>query len=168
MAKFQLNEFAEEVQKEYQQKVADALRRAERILDKKIQDIIQTMMIDDYYDGHSPRVYERTFQLPKSVAPYIGIDNIGGTFGITIGVDDEEPYGPSAMNHIRICKKRKRKAKENANREKIIFEYFLSGIHPRVGRANTHHIEEEVNKALDDLFDKELSDIVLKELAKIK
>jgi hypothetical protein len=168
MSKFQLNEFAEEVQKEYQKKVEEALKRAEKILDKKIQLIINALMIKDYYEGYFPVEYHRTWQLPKSVAPYVGIGNEGGTFGITIGIDDEAPYGPDAMDHAYISKKSTKKAGRNAKREEIIFEYFLAGIHPRVGRAGTSWVEREVNDALDDLFDNELEDIVYKELDKIK
>ena len=168
MGKFQLNEFAEEIQKEYQKKVEEALKRVEKILDRKIQLIINEYMIRDYYEGYFPIKYNRTFQLPKSVAPYIGIGNADGTYGITIGIDIDAPYGPDAMNHAYISKKTKKQQPRNAKREKMIFEYFLAGIHPRVGRAGTSYIEAEVNEALDDLFENELNQIVLKELSKIK
>ena len=183
MGKFQLNEFAEEIQKEYQKKVEEALKRVEKIIYKKTQEIIKKHMIDNYYDGYTPKSYERTFQLPQSVGPYVEIGNIDGAFGITFGVEDEKPYGPSAMDHSRlkmtVTRKLKKTGKtvtrtytydlgESQQREERIFNSFLDGIHPQVGRARTGHVEKDVNKALDDFFDNKLNEIVLKELAKIK
>lgn len=184
MAKFQLNEFAEDVQKEYQKKVEAALARAEKIIHKKIQYIINEYMIKDYYQGYEPIVYKRTGQLNKSVYPSVDIGEKNGAFGITFGIEDEDPYGPSAMDHsiLHVVVKHKSKKtgkiktyeysykKKNYDEqlEEVIFENFMEGIHPRVGRAKTHHIEKRVNEALDYFFIFELEDIVKKELSKIK
>lgn len=181
MSKFQLNEFAEEVQKEYQRKVEEALERVEKITHKKIQKIINEYMIKDYYQGYTPIEYKRTGELKKSVGSYIEFNNINGTFGITFGIEDEDPYGPSAMDHstMHVVVKRKSKKtgkikeyeyfyeREDVN-EEAIFENFMAGIHPRVGMAGTHHIEERVNEALDYFFLFEFEDLVNKELSKIR
>ena len=51
--------------------------------------------------------------------------------------------------------------------EEAIFENFLAGIHPRVGRANSSHIEERINTALTIFFDFEIMDIITQEINKI-
>ena len=134
-------------------------------------------MIKDYYQGYIPIEYKRTGELKKSVYPSIEIGSQGGAYGITFGVEDDW----EAMDHsvFRVSVKRKSKKtgqikeyeyfylRPNVN-EEAIFENFMAGIHPRVGMANTHHIEERVNQALDYFFLYELEDIVNKELSKIK
>jgi hypothetical protein len=177
MSKFQLNEFAEEVQKEYQRKVEEALDRVEKIAYKKIQKIINEYMIKDYYQGYTPIEYKRTGELKKSVYPYVEFDNQNGKYGITFGIEDDwEAMDHSAL-HIVVKRKSKKTGKikeyeyfyerEDPN-EEAIFENFMAGIHPRVGMAGTHHIEERVNEALDYFFLFEFEDIVNKELAKIR
>ena len=177
MAKFQLNEFAEEVQKEYQKKVEAALNRAEKIIHKKIQHLIDTYMITDYYEGYTPVEYQRTGELKKSVYPSIIIGSQGGAYGITFGVEDDWEAMDHSTLHVIVKRKSKKTGqikqyeyfyeKENVD-EQAIFENFMAGIHPRVGRANTHHIEEVINQKLDDFFLYELEGIVNAELAKIK
>ena len=177
MSKFQLNEFAEEVQKEYQKKVEQALDRAEKIIHKKIQQIINEYMIKDYYQGYIPIEYKRTGELKKSVYPSIEIGNQGGAYGITFGIEDDWEAMDHSTLHVVVKRKSKKTGKikeyeyfyerEDVN-EEAIFENFMAGIHPRVGNAGTHHIEERVNQALDYFFLMELEDIVTKELSKIK
>lgn len=177
MAKFQLNEFAEDVQKEYQKKTEDALKRAEKIINKKIRHIINECMIKDYYQGYEPIMYQRTGELKKSVYPSVEIGNQGGAFGITFGIEDDWEAMDHSTLHVVVKHKSKKTGQvkeyeyfyqKNDVDEEAIFENFMAGIHPRVGPAGTHYIEEEVNKALDNFFDNELNKIVLKELSKIK
>ena len=52
--------------------------------------------------------------------------------------------------------------------EEMIFDNFLDGIHPNVGRAGTGHIRERVKKHLDFFLSFEIEDIVNSELDKIK
>ena len=177
MSKFQLNEFAEEVQKEYQRKVEEALEKVDKIAQKKIQKIINEYMIKDYYQGYIPIEYKRTGELKKSVYPYVEFDNQGGTYGITFGIEDDWEAMDHSMLHVVVKRTSKKTGKtkeyeyfyekENVD-ERAIFENFMAGIHPRVGNAGTSHIEERVNEALDYFFLFEFEDIVNKELAKIK
>lgn len=177
MAKFQLNEFAEEVQKEYQKKTEEALKRAEKIVYKRIQHIINEYMIKDYYEGYHPVMYVRTGELKKSVYPSVEIGNKNGAFGITFGVEDDwEAMDHSTLNVVVRHKSNKTGQikeykysyeKPDVN-EEAIFENFMYGMHPRVGRVNTHHIEQVVNQELDKFFEYELEEIVKKELSKIK
>lgn len=177
MAKFQLNEFAEEIQKEYQKKTEEALKRAEKIIYKRIQKIINEYMIKDYYQGYIPIVYKRTGELKKSVYPDVQIGNQDGAFGITFGIEDDWEAMDHSTLHIIVKHKSKKTGKIKEYEyfyekpdvdEEGIFENFMAGIHPRVGPANTHYIEKRVNEALDYFFMFELEDIINKELSKIK
>jgi len=187
MSKFKINDMIDDIVKEYRKKVEQALKRAERITERRIKEIIKEYMLEDYYNGYDPRMYVRIHELEKSVGPYTEIKEANNVFGLGFGVEIEKPYGPSAMNHkktkVKIIYKRKKKPgvwektytyNNKHVDENRIFENFLAGIHPNAlgigidSRMGSSHIEESVEKALDDFFDNELMKIVEKEIDSIK
>ena len=182
MSKFRLNKAIDamdainDIVNDYRKQVEQALKRAEEKIRIRMQEIIQEDMLDDYYNGYTPKLYVRTYQLEKSVGPYTKLTDIGTGFKLIFGVETDSPYGPSAMEHntltLRYTSKNgttweKSYEKSDSDEEKI-FENFLEGIHPNVGRANSSHIRERLHKHLDYFLDFEIINIVNSELDKIK
>ena len=181
MSRFKINDMIDDIVDDYRKQVAQALKRAEQKIKIRMKEIIQEYMLDDYYNGYSPKMYVRIHQLEKSVGPYTELKESGNVFGLSFGVDIDPPYGASAMDHsqysINVVYQRKKKPgtwertytyQDDDVNEEAIFENFLAGIHPNVGPANTSNIRERVKKALDIFFDFEVVDIVNQELDKIK
>ena len=176
MSKFKFNDAIDDIVNEYRKQVEQALKRAEEKIRVRMQEIIQEDMLDDYYNGYTPKLYVRTQQLENSVGPYSKLTDFGTGFNLSFGIEIDPPYGPSAMDHniltLHYIRKNetsweKSYDKSDADEEKI-FENFLEGIHPNVGRANTGHIRERVHEHLDYFLDFEITDIVNRELDKIK
>lgn len=182
MSRFKINDMIDDIVDDYRKQVEKALRRAEQRIKVRMQDIINEYMLDNYYNGYRPKMYVRIFELQKSVGPYTKFSNNNNVFSIAFGIEDEEsPYGFSAMDHshyqIKITYQRKKKpgvwerlydyVDEDVDEEEI-FDNFLAGIHPNVGRAGTKDVRKEVSRALDIFLDSEVIDIVNKELDKIK
>lgn len=181
MSRFKVNDMIDDIVNDYRKQVAQALKRAEQKVKVRMQEIIQEYMLDNYYNGYTPKMYVRIYQLQKSVGPYTELKDFNNIFALGFGIEDDEPYGYSAMDHskyqIKVTYQRKKKSgvwektyeyeDDNVN-EEYIFENFLAGIHPNVGPAGTSNISERVNKALDYFLDFEVIDIVNKELDRIK
>lgn len=180
MSKFKLNDAIDDIVNAYRKQLGQALKIAEQKIKVRMQEIIQEDMLDDYYNGYVPKLYVRTYQLEKSVGPYSKLTDFGTGFNLSFGIDVDPPYGPNAMNHngegvltLHYIRKKDGMACEksydkfDADEEKI-FNNFLEGIHPNVGRANTSHIRERVKKHLDFFLSFEVADIVNHELDKIK
>lgn len=180
MSRFKVNDMIDSIVKEYRIEVGKALKRAETRIKTRLKNMIKEYMIDDYYQGYEPVMYVRTHQLPKSVGPFVEIKEKGGVYSVVFGIDDDPPYGPTAMNHdkliVKVQYQRKKKGgtwekkyiydRDDVDEEDI-FENFLAGIHPRVGRAGSSHIEEKINTALTIFFDFEVMDIITQEINKI-
>ena len=180
MSQFKINDAIDDIVNEYRKQVGQALKRAEQKIRVRMQEIIQQDMLDDYYGGYTPKLYVRTYQLEKSVGPYTKLTDFNTGFNLSFGIDIDPPYGPSAMNHngegvltLRYVRKKsgtvweKSYDKFDADEEDI-FNNFLEGIHPNVGRANTSHIRERLKKQLDFFLSFEVESIVNSELDKIK
>ena len=180
MSRFKINDVIDDIVNDYRKQIGQALTRAEGKIKVCMEEIIQEYMIDDYYDGYTPKLYVRTYQLPRSVGPYTQLKESDNVFGLTFGIDTDTPYGHNAMNHsgegaltLRYTRKKKGGVWEKSYDkfdvdEEAIFENFLEGIHPNVGRANSSHIRERVKKRLDYFLSFEVANIVNKELDKIK
>lgn len=183
MSKFKMNDMLEDAVNDYRKQIEKALKRAEQRIRVRMQDIINEYMLDDYYNGYTPKMYVRIFQLQKSVGPYTEFGSKDNVFAIAFGIEDEEsPYGFGAMDHsnysIKVTYHRKKKSgvwektynyhDEDVD-EKDIFENFMAGIHPNaVGPTTTQHIRERTSKALDFFLAFEVEDIVNQEIDKIK
>lgn len=157
MSKFQVNDMIDSIVDEQRRKIHNAVKHAESVAKRRIEEIIPVEMASSdktgaYYEDYTPKYYKRTGQLGNSVGAYAETRNIGGVISLQIGVEDESPFGPAAMHH-KGSKKRKPD-------EKVIFENFLSGVHPNVyGLGNDlqgTNIEENINRALDDLLEHEI------------
>lgn len=184
MSRFKINDAIDDIVNDYRKQVWAALQRVEKIVKVRMQEIIQEDMLDDYYNGYTPKLYVRIYQLEKSVGPYVKLTDIGNNFNLAFGIDVDPPYGPSAMQHsgegiltLRYTRKTSSEpwqksydkiVEDKEKFEKIIFENFLEGIHPNVGRAGTSHIRERVKKHLDYFLDFEIEHIINCELDKIK
>ena len=176
MSRFKINDAIDDIVNDYRKQVWQALQRAEKIIRVRMQEIIQEDMLDDYYNGYTPKLYVRIYQLEKSVGPYTKLTDIGNNFNLSFGIDVDPPYGPSAMDHSVLTLHYTRKHgsewvksydKPDVDEEKI-FANFLEGIHPNVGRAGTSHIRERVKKHLDYFLSFEIDGIINSELNKIK
>jgi hypothetical protein len=154
MSRFNVNDMIDDIVKEQRKKVRAAVKKAETVAKKRIEELIPEKMTEVYYGEYDPRFYTRTNQLIKSVGPYAEIKESGNVFSLNLGVEDENPFGPGAMSH--------RKGKKRT--EEGIFEDFLAGIHPHgLGIGSDFqgtNIEENMNQALEDLIDNELLPII--------
>ena len=170
MSRFRFNDAIDDIVEEYRSKVGQALKVAEQKIKVRMQEIIDEYMIDDYYGGYVPKVYIRTYQLGNSVGPYTQLNSSGNVFGLAFGIETDSPFGPCAMHHTRYQTKKSGEPCKHSYpaSEEDIFENFLAGIHPNVGRAGTSHIRARVQQALDYFLDFEAVDIVNGELNKIK
>jgi hypothetical protein len=170
MSRFKFNDEINDIVEEYRKQVGRALKVAEQKIRIRMKEIIQEYMLDDYYGGYEPKVYIRTNQLENSVGPYTELKSSGNVFGIAFGIETDSPFGPGAMHHTRYQTKKSGEPCKHSYpaSEEDIFENFLAGIHPNVGRAGTSHISARVQKALDYFLDFEAVDIVNNELNKIK
>lgn len=181
MSRFKFNDEINDIVEEYRKQVGRALKVAEQKIRIRMKEIIQEYMLDDYYGGYEPKVYIRTNQLENSVGPYTELKSSGNVFGIAFGIETDSPFGPGAMDHsiltLRYVRKNNSEPWEKTYdksgskypvKEEEIFNNFLEGIHPNVGRAGTSHISARVQKALDYFLDFEAVDIVNNELNKIK
>lgn len=181
MSKFKINDAIDDIVNEYRKQVGQALKRAEQKIKVRMQEIIQEDMLDDYYGGYTPKLYVRTYQLEKSVGPYTQLTDFDTGFNLSFGIDIDPPYGPSAMDHsiltLRYVRKNNSEPWEKTYdksgskypvKEEEIFNNFLEGIHPNVGRANTSHIRERLKQHLDYFLSFEVETIVNSELDKIK
>ena len=63
------NSMIDETVSELKQKAKKAMHGAEIKTQKKLMQIIEKDMLENYYAGYSPMYYRRTFQLDKSVTP---------------------------------------------------------------------------------------------------
>lgn len=178
MARFKVNDMIDDIVNDYRKQVAQALKRAEQEIRVKMQEIIQEYMLDDYYQGYTPKLYVRIYQLEKSVGPYTELKEAGNTFGLAFGIDTDDPYGPGAMDHSELTVRYSRKKRDDPWKktydktgkvdEEEIFENFLAGIHPNVGQAKSHHIRERVGQRLDYFLEWDAPHIISQELDKIK
>ena len=178
MSRFKINEDIDNIVNDYRKQVEQALIRAEKRIRVRMQEIIREDMLDDYYDGYTPKVYVRTFQLENSVGPYTELKSANNVFGLSFGIETDNPYGPGAMDHSELTLIYNRKGggdpwkrtyiKDNVD-EKAIFENFLEGIHPNItGASKTQHIRERVKRHLNYFLEFEAVYIVNQELDKIK
>lgn len=193
----ELDDFLEEQVAQTEGRLRLAMDRAMKKAQADIQEIIDKHMVDDYYTGYTPIYYVRSWQLrdKKPVAPWVPLIEENGGYAMSVGIETEEPpQGPTAMNHSKytiwvkyklkngkVVKKkydvpgknpRKNKQIQNTGEQNIgleekIMKNFLRGVHPRVGRQGTHHIEKVVAKMLDDYIDNKLEKIILSELRKV-
>lgn len=181
MGLFDFSDALDKIVEEYREQVRKALKVAEQKIRIKMQEIIQEYMLDDYYNGYTPKMYVRINQLQNSVGPYTELKEQNNAFAIGFGIETGDPYGPDAMDHslliLNVQYKRKKSSgtwestytyDNNYVDEKIIFENFLAGIHPNVGNANTRDITERVSRRLSYFLDYDAIDIVNAELNKIK
>jgi hypothetical protein len=181
MSRFKVNDMIDSIVDDYREQVRKALKRAEQKIKVRMQEIIQQDMIDDYYQGYKPKMYVRINQLKKSVGPYTSLKDASNVFSLGFGIETDEPYGPTAMDHsklmVRVNYNRKKKGgtwsrlyvyEDEDVDEESIFENFLDGIHPNVGRENTHNIRAKIKQQLNQFLDVEIMDIVNRELDKIK
>lgn len=180
----QINNIQDTIKAEVISKVEKALEKARIRLSNEINKIIQEYMIHDYYNGYTPHVYKRTFQLPFTVGPYVPlVESENGFSFVDISIDAEPPkYGYPQMDHseksVTVSWKLKNGTKKtktytyrlpfNLEREEQIFENFMAGVHPKVGRAGTHNIEKRTTKALNSFMDSKARKIIQEELDKIR
>ena len=154
MSKFNVNDMIDDIVEEQRKKVKAAVKKAEFVAKKRIEELIPEKMTGVYYKEYNPRFYTRTGQLVNSVGPYAETKESGNVFSLNIGVEDESPFGPVAMTH--------RKGKKRT--EQGIFEDFLAGIHPHGNGIGDDfqgtNIEENMNQALEDLIENELLPII--------
>ena len=162
MFKFEVNDMIDEYIAEQRKKVQKAVKKAEGVAKKRVEELIEEKMTDTYYGDYAPRYYKRTRQLGKSVGPYAEAKESGNVFSLKIGVEDESPFGSGAMSH---SKRGKNPIKAN---EGTIFENFLSGIHPNGNGIGDDfqgtNIEENINQALDELIENELMPMIESEI----
>lgn len=148
-----VGDLIDEIVNEYREKIRQAVKKAEPIARQKIEDNVIPKAVSQYYSEYWPEHYWRQYQLYKSLGPYSQFTEAGNVFSIKLGVEDESPYGSSAMSH-------KGKNVDDAK----IFDNFLSGRHPNVPtlRENLQgtNTVEYVNKLLDELIENELIPII--------
>lgn len=106
-------------------RVEIAMKRTERSVEEKIQEIIEEYALNFYYEGYAPKSYTRTFQLPKAIRPVTEEFKKGAYIGFNYGASFDE----GAMNHI---KRGKSKKKIEAD-EQLILDNFRAGKHPNTG-----------------------------------
>jgi len=164
MSRFNINDMIDDIVEEQRKKVKNAVKKAEGFAKRRIEEIIPEKMVDTYYGEYDPRHYTRTRQLEKSVGPYAVVKESGNNLSLQIGVEDDSPFGPGAMNHVKRGKS-KSKIKPDEN---IIFENFLEGVHPNAGGIGNDfqgtNIEENVLDALDDLLENEIMPMIEREV----
>lgn len=177
----QLSDILNDIEIEYQKKIEQAIKSAEPKIKAEMEKVIIEYMILNYYNGYSPKMYERTFQLPNSVGPYTDVASVGGLSSITFGVDTDSPYGPDAMNHnflaIHVSYKQKKTGRTvtktyyydtNTANEQIIFDNFMAGVHPGVGTMGTTPVYNITDKQLDKLLHGVIIDMLDAAIKKIK
>lgn len=160
MSRFAINDMIDDIVEEQRKKVKQAVKKAKVVAKQRIEEIIPEKMVDTYYGEYTPKYYKRTMQLGNSVGPYAEVKESGNMISLSIGVEDDSPFGPGAMRHI---KRGKSKKKIEADEEKI-FENFLQGVHPNaVQGTDTEkwtNIEDNINEALDDLLENEIMPMI--------
>lgn len=177
----QLSDIVNDIALQYQKKIEQAIRSAEPKIKAEMEKVIIEYMTLNYYNGYSPKMYERTFQLPNSVGPYTDVASVGGLSSITFGVDTDSPFGPGAMDHkflaLHVSYKQKKTGRTvnktyyyetNTVNEQIIFDNFMAGIHPGVGNHGTSPVYSATDKQLDKLLHSVIIDILDKQIKNIK
>lgn len=154
----EIDQMVKDLIEQDKKRIKEAFERIKQEVTKEIQVIIQRDMIDNYYNGYEPLIYDRTFQLPKSVAPLILDSSAGDTFQFDVGIKLKD--GEKNMSHNILTLKVKGKTytyQNNGADEEAIFENFLAGIHPNanlkgITKTPTTNVRETAEAAIDNLF----------------
>lgn len=148
----EIDQMVKDLIEQDKKRIKVAFERIKKEVEGEIKTIIQRDMIDNYYNGYEPLIYNRTFQLPKSVAPLILDSSVGDTFQFDVGIKLQG--GENKMSHntltLTVRGKTYTYSHEGAD-ESMIFENFLNGIHPNTN-APVIPIREAAESALDNLF----------------
>lgn len=175
----EIENMIDDIVKEDKKRIALAFEQIKKKTTQKIQEAIKIAMIDNYYEGYNPLMYNRTGQLSKSVAPLIIDDSDNSGLQFSFGIKTSPPKGSAAMKHnkltVRVTKKNGEVNVHSYNVknydpsiEKIIFENFMSGIHPNanlkgITETPTTHVYTEINKALDKLLEDGIIDQIIQD-----
>ena len=154
----EIDQMVKDLIEQDKKRIKQAFEKIKKEVAKEIQMIIQRDMIDNYYNGYEPLVYNRTFQLSKSVAPLILDSSVGDTFQFDVGI--KLKGGEKKMSHNTLTvtvKGRTYTYRNNGVDEGIIFNNFLEGIHPNanpkgVTSTPTTHVRNTAEAAIDNLF----------------
>lgn len=163
-----IEDMIDEIVREDKKRIELAFEQIKQKTAAKIQEAIKIAMIDNYYNGYEPLVYNRTNQLPKSVAPLILDDSDNSGLQFAFGIKTSPPKGSKAMRHDKLTVKVTQKngstkfysynvKNYNPEIEKFIFENFMEGIHPNASPEGfteplTTRVYAEINYALDGLL----------------
>ena len=147
------NSMIDETVSELKQKAKKAMHGAEIKTQKKLMQMIEKDMLENYYAGYSPMYYRRTFQLDKSVTPKTRLNESQREISLDLGID----FYPDAMSHNPKPQFLNFSPSNIPADEGIIFENFLAGIHPNaIGSSGTTPVQKAAEKAIDDFIDNEL------------
>lgn len=154
----EIDQMVKDLIEQDKKRIKEAFERIKKEVTKEIQTIIQRDMIDNYYNGYEPLIYNRTFQLPKSVAPLILDSSMGDTFQFDVGIKLKD--GEKKMSHDTLTLTVKGRTYTYHNddvNEEAIFENFLAGIHPNansrgITETPTTNVRKTAEAAIDDLF----------------
>lgn len=146
-----VKEYTDEIAEQENERIRTALNKTMVRVNEKLKKIIKEYMLDNYYKGYDPYVYNRTFQLGYAVSPYTEMKTVGSTMGFVFGIN----LNPEKMDHSKLkitarwYNKRKKKemkktyeydiGKSLAREERILYSYFQSGVHPN---ANARGVTE--------------------------
>ena len=148
-----INDKIDEIVEDRRKKIKQVIKDVELSAKKRIEEMIPEYMTEKYYSEYSPRFYTRTDQLINSVGPYTEVTDKNNVLILSIGVEDDSPYGARMMHH-----------KGKRVNERKIQENFLSGIHPNaegIGKDfQGTNIEENIKHALYDLVKNELKPMI--------
>ena len=169
----EIDQMVKDLIEQDKKRIKEAFERIKKEVAKEIQVIIQRDMIDNYYDGYAPLIYNRTFQLPKAVAPLILDSSVGNTFQFDVGIKLKDGEKKMSHNTLTVTVKGKTYTYQNDGvDEEAIFENFLAGIHPNASPKGatgtpTTHVRDTAEAAIDNLFtdgtiDKIINDIFSK------
>lgn len=164
----EINQTIEEIIAQDKKRINKAYNKIKREIEKKIEDIIQRDMINNYYNGYDPHYYQRTYQLPNSIAPLILDESTDSTSQFSFGIKITPPKGPSAMKHVKVIMFGRKAGRFRPN-EQIIFNNFMEGIHPNenpdyVTSTPTTPVFDTANEALDKLFTDGTIDKIIQEV----
>lgn len=172
----EIDKMVKELVEQDKKRIEIAFEKIKKKVEKKIIDIIHQDAMHNYYDGYEPSVYVRTGQLWNSLEPLIIDESDYNNFQFSFGIKRTPPKGPSAMRHDEIRVKVENKHGEikiytykdkdySPMVEKIIFRNFMEGIHPNArGETDTTHVDNAVNRALDQLLTDGTIDKIIQEV----
>lgn len=151
-------------------RIKEAFERIKKEVKKEIQAIIQRDMLDNYYNGYEPLIYNRTFQLRESVSPLILDSSVGDTFQFDVGIKLKDGEKKMSHNTLTLTVKGKTYTYRNDGvDEEAIFENFLDGVHPNANSKGitstpTTHVYNTADMSIDHLFDNGIIDRIINDV----